>query len=194
MKKLLFLAFASLLLNTIQAQGIKLGVKVGANLTDVSGVSFKDGFKFGYHAGFFSELMLTKKFGIQPEVLFSETNLRAGDSLGSLYNGIAITDIAKVKLQYISIPILLDYKPIPFLTLQAGPQFGILMNQTKPLSANAKDAFKKGDLSLLLGAQLNVFKFRVYARYAVGLSDINDFDNKGKWNSQTVQLGLGLAL
>ncbi len=194
MKKLFFLAFASLLLNTVQAQGIKLGVKVGANLTDVSGVSFKDGFKYGYHAGFFSELMLTKKFGIQPEVLFSETNLRAGDSLGSLYNGIAITDIAKIKLQYISIPILLDYKPIPFLTLQAGPQFGILMNQTKPLSANAKDAFKKGDLSLLLGAQLNVFKFRVYARYAVGLSDINDFDNKEKWNSQTVQLGLGLAL
>jgi hypothetical protein len=194
MRKLFFLAFASLLLNTVQAQGIKLGVKVGANLTDVSGVSFKDGFKYGYHAGFFSELMLTKKFGIQPEVLFSETNLRAGDSLGSLYNGIAITDIAKIKLQYISIPILLDYKPIPFLTLQAGPQFGILMNQTKPLSANAKDTFKKGDLSLLLGAQLNVFKFRVYARYAVGLSDINDFDNKEKWNSQTVQLGLGLAL
>jgi hypothetical protein len=138
--------------------------------------------------------MLTKKFGIQPEILFSETNLRAGDSLGSLYNGISLTDIAKIKLQYISIPILLDYKPIPFLTLQAGPQFGILMNQTKPLSANAKDAFKKGDLSLLLGAQLNVFKFRVYARYAVGLSDINDFDNKEKWNSQTVQLGLGLAL
>jgi hypothetical protein len=194
MKKLLFLAFSSLLLNSIQAQGIKLGVKVGANLSDVSGVNFKDGFKFGYHAGFFSELMLTKKFGIQPEILFNETNLRVGDSLGSLYNGISITDIAKVKLQYISIPILLDYKPIPFLTLQAGPQFGILMNQTKPLSANAKEAFKKGDLSLLLGAQLNVFKFRVYARYAVGLADINDFDNKEKWNSQTVQLGLGLAL
>lgn len=193
MKKLLFVAVTFFLLNSIQAQGIKLGVKVGANLSDVSGVSFKDGFKFGYHAGFFSELMLTKKFGIQPEVLFSETNLRAGDSLGSLYNGISITDIAKIKLQYISIPILLDYKPIPFLTLQAGPQFGIVMNQTKPLIANTKDAFKKGDLSLLLGAQLNVSKFRIYARYAVGLADINDFDNKEKWNSQTVQFGLGLA-
>jgi hypothetical protein len=194
MKKLLFVAVSFLLLNSIQAQGINLGVKVGANLSDVSGVSFKDGFKFGYHAGFFSELMLTKKFGIQPEILFSETNLRAGDSLGSLYNGISITDIAKVKLQYISIPILLNYKPIPLLTLQAGPQFGILMNQTKPLNANAKDAFKKGDLSLLLGAQVNVLKFRIYARYAVGLADINDFDNKEKWNSQTVQFGLGLTL
>ena len=193
MKKLLFIAFGILVLNSVQAQGINFGVKVGANLTDASGTTFKDGFKFGYHAGFFSELMLTKKFGIQPEVLFSETNLRAGDSLGSLYNGISATDIAKIKLQYISIPILLDYKPIPFLTLQAGPQFGILMNQTKPLGANAKDAFKKGDLSLLLGAQLNIFKFRVYARYAVGLADINDFDNKEKWNSQTLQMGLGLA-
>jgi hypothetical protein len=194
MKKLLFIAVSCFILNSIQAQGINFGVKAGANLSDASGSSFKDGYKFGYHAGFFSELMLTKKFGIQPEILFSETNLRAGDSLGSLYNGVSLADVAKIKLQYISIPILLDYKPIPFLTLQAGPQFGILMNQTKPLSANAKDAFKKGDLSLLLGAQLNVFKFRVYARYAVGLSDINDFDNKEKWNSQTVQLGLGLAL
>ena len=193
MKKLLFIAFGILVLNSVQAQGINFGVKVGANLTDASGTTFKDGFKFGYHAGFFSELMLTKKFGIQPEILCSETNLRAGDSLGSLYNGISVTDIAKIKLQYISIPILLDYKPIPFLTLQAGPQFGILMNQTKALGANAKDAFKKGDLSLLLGAQLNIFKFRVYARYAVGLADINDFDNKEKWNSQTLQMGLGLA-
>ena len=193
MKKLLFIAFGIFILNSVQAQGINVGVKVGANLSDASGTTFKDGFKFGYHAGFFSELMLTKKFGIQPEVLFSETNLRAGDSLGSLYNGISVTDIAKIKLQYISIPILLDYKPIPFLTLQAGPQFGILMNQTKALGANAKDAFKKGDLSLLLGAQLNIFKFRVYARYAVGLADINDFDNKEKWNSQTLQMGLGLA-
>ena len=45
----------------MQAQDIKLGFKLGANLSDATGKAFKEGFNFGYQAGIFTELMVTKK-------------------------------------------------------------------------------------------------------------------------------------
>lgn len=194
MKKIFLIAFGLCVFQFSNAQGFKVGVKVGANLTNTTGTSFKNAYEFGYHAGLFSELMITEKFGIQPELLFSETNLRTGTDFNSLYSTVALSDITKIKLQYMTIPVLLDYKPISLVTLQLGPQFGILMSQTKSLKDNAGDAFKNGDFSLLGGVQLNFLKFRVYGRYAVGLMNINDIDSKDEWKSQTLQIGAGITL
>lgn len=194
MKKIFLIIFGICVFQFINAQGFKVGVKVGANLSNLTATSFKDAYEFGYHAGLFSEMMITEKFGIQPELLFSETNLRTGTSFNSLYSTIALSDITKIKLQYMIIPVLIDYKPISLLTLQLGPQFGILMNQTKSLKDNAGEAFKNGDFSMLGGVQLNFLKFRVYGRYAVGLMNINDIDSKDKWKSQTLQIGAGITL
>jgi len=97
-------------------------------------------------------------------------------------------------LNYLSIPILLDYKLAPFLSLQAGPQFGILINQNKNLVENGKNAFKGGDFSLLGGAQLNISKIRVTGRYFVGLSNVNDLGNQNKWKNQGWQLSVGFAI
>jgi hypothetical protein len=105
------------------------------------------------------------------------------------------SDQSSVKLNYLSIPILLNYKLIGnFLSLQAGPQFSVLMNQDKSLLQNGGDAFKKGDFSMLAGAQVKLSAIRISARYAIGLSNINDIDNKDQWKSQGFQLSLGLAL
>ena len=194
MKNVFAIIVLFFLSTTGSAQGVHIGAKVGANLSDASGKSFQSGFHFGYHAGIFSELMLTKKFGLAPEVLFSETNLRAGNSFSSLYSTVSLANVSDIKLHYLSIPVLLAYKPIPFITFHAGPQFGVLMNQTRTLVANGTDAFKKGDISVLAGAQLNVLKFRVYARYVVGLSNLNDIDNRDKWRSQSLQAGVGFTL
>ena len=69
MKKLLLLTAAVIAtLSTLQAQGIKFGVKLGANLNKVTGQSFKDGYDLGYHVGAFSEIGLTKNFGICTEI------------------------------------------------------------------------------------------------------------------------------
>jgi hypothetical protein len=102
--------------------------------------------------------------------------------------------VDKVQLRYLSVPILLNYKPVKFITLQAGPQFGVLMNKSKTLVENGRDAFKVGDFSMLGGAQVNIGHLNIYGRYAVGLSNLNDIDNKEKWKSQSFQVGLGLTL
>jgi hypothetical protein len=80
------------------------------------------------------------------------------------------------------------------LTLNAGPQFGVLMNQNDNLLVNGQNAFKKGDFSMVLGAQFNLTALRIYGRYNIGLNNINDIDNKEKWTNQQIQLGVGLRL
>ena len=178
-------------LSAAYAQGVKLGIRAGANMYKIDGKAFEDQFLYGYHAGASVEMMFSKVIGIQPEVLFNQSNTRTGYSFDTLYKSINPGTLKDVRLNYLSIPILLNIRPFPFLTLQAGPQFGVLMSKDLPLLEDGREAFKHGDLTMLAGVQLNILKFRVYGRYGVGLNNINDIDNKDKWKSQSAQIGLG---
>lgn len=193
MKKIILLFLLFLTLNSVYSQGFKLGVKVGANISGMSGLSFRDGFKFGYHGGLVSEIMFSKKIGIQPELLFSENSLRAGTQFSSLYTQ-ALPNITNIKLKYLAIPILLNYKPISLISLQVGPQFGILIDQTRSLINNAGEAFKSRDFSILTGVQINLPIVRLYGRYALGVTNLNDIDNSDRWKSSVLQMGVVLAL
>jgi hypothetical protein len=194
MKKrtLYLLALALVFSSTSFAQGLHLGVKAGANIFKVDGKSFKEEYKFGYNVGAFAEINFSKEWGIQPEVMWNQLNYRTGDRFGTVFPG-GVNDV-KGKLNYLSIPLLLSYTPAKVLSIQAGPQFGLLLNQDKNLFQNGKEAFKSGDFSLLGGVQLNLGGLKVGGRYVVGLSDINDVDNKEKWKNQGFQLYLGLRI
>ena len=185
----LFLVFA---LAHTQAQGFHIGIKAGANLFKMDGESFDQEYKFGYNAGAFSELNFTSSWGIQPELLFNQTNYRTGTQFSDIYpdgvNGV------KGKLNYLSIPVLLSFRPIPLLSLLAGPQFGILLNQDEHLVNNAGQAFKKGDLSIVAGAQLNLASIKVGARYVIGLNNINDLENQNNWKNEGWQLYAGFRI
>ena len=169
-----------------------LGFKAGANIFKIDGKSFKDQFAFGYNLGGFMELYFSDTWGIQPEVNWNQTNYRTANEFSEVYNG-GLNDF-EGKLDYISIPVLLSYRPAKFISLQAGPQFGILIDDHKSVFQNGQEAFKKGDFSLLGGAQLNFGALKIGGRYVVGLSNINDIDNKEKWKNQGFQLYAGLRL
>ena len=185
------LAILILLGYTASAQKLQVGFKVGANINKLTGKSFEDQFSFGYHAGGFFSIGVGKKFAIQPEILFNQINVDTSSNFSSVYQ---FNKITKVQLKYLSIPVMVNYKPVKYITLQAGPQFGIMTNKSKTLLQNGKEAFKSGDLSMLGGVQVNIFHLNIYARYAVGLSNLNNIDNKEKWKTQSIQLGVGLTL
>ncbi len=191
--KIASLALAVLIFATAHSQSIHLGIKGGTNINKITGKSFKDQFDYGYHLGGFAEVGLGSKWAFQPEVLFNQINTDTSSEFSKIYTGLTPNNVSKIKLKYLSIPLLLDYKATKFFTIQAGPQFGILLDQNKNLFQNGKEAFKKGDLSMLAGIQLKVGALRVYGRYAIGLNNINDIDNKDKWKNQSIQLGIGLA-
>jgi len=193
MKKLLI---ALLVLGTAtasQAQGVRIGAKLGANMNKVTGKSFKEAYDLSYHAGGFLEIDFSKKLGIQPEVYFNQATTTRSTQFSTIYSANPNAN-TNIKLNYLSIPILLRYNIGNILTLNAGPQFSILMSNDKTLLQNGSNAFKNGDFSMAAGAQLNLKMLRIYGRYNIGLSNINDIDDKDKWKSQQLQLGLGLRL
>jgi hypothetical protein len=59
---------------------------------------------------------------------------------------------------------------------------------------NGEQAFKNGDFSMIGGLQLKLLKFRVYGRYVIGLSNLDNIGDKDKWKSQSIQLGIGIGL
>ena len=189
--KLLILAIFSILGNAAFSQKFNIGFKGGANINKLTGKSFSDQFSYGYHLGGFFSVGLGNKFAIQPEVLFNQVNVDTSSNFSTVYK---FNKVDKVKLKYLSIPILLNFKPIKFLTLQAGPQFGVLINKSNTLVENGRDAFKGGDFSMLAGVQVNISHLKIYGRYAVGLNNLNDIDDKEKWKSQSIQLGVGFTL
>jgi len=189
--KLISLAASLLIFLSSFSQTFNIGIKGGASINKIDGSSFKDEFTYGYHLGGFATIGLSKKFAIQPEVLFNQFKTDTSSNFSSIYH---FNNVSHIKLNYLSIPILLNYNVSNILALQAGPQFGILLDQNKNLLQNGQDAFKSGDFSMLGGLQLKLLKFRVYGRYAIGLSDINNITNSDKWKSQSFQLGVGLSL
>jgi hypothetical protein len=171
------------------AQGFHLGAKAGANLGKIDGTSFKDGYELGFQLGGFAEIDFSKSIGIQPELLFNQTNTKVTNEISSPFN-----QGEKINLNYLSIPILLRINAGQLLTFHAGPQYSILLNNHKTTLANAGDAFKSGDFALAFGAQVNLSALRIYGRYNIGLSDVGDVTSQSKWKSQQIQLGLGFRI
>ena len=193
--KLAIMAIALLTMQAASAQ-FRLGAKAGANLVKVDGKSFKDEFRYNYHLGGFAEIVVTrdKKLSIQPEVLFNQYSTTLDSSFKAIYEDIITSEQSHVKLNYLSIPILINYRLAGPIYLQAGPAFSILMDQNRSILQNGGDAFKKGDFSMIGGVQVRIAKIYLSGRYVVGLANINDIDDKDKWKSQAIQLSVGLSL
>ncbi|MFN4315767.1 MAG: porin family protein [Chitinophagaceae bacterium] len=196
MKAKLLLSLAALVFTaTATMAQFHIGIKGGANINKIDGSSFKDQFSYGYHLGGFAEIGLGRKFGLQPEVLFNQYSTTVSNDIDHVYEDVFNSEQSKVKLNYLSIPILLNYKLIGnFMTLQAGPQFSILMDQNKNLLQNGGKAFSDGDFAMVGGVQFKLSVLRISGRYLVGLNNINDIDNQDRWKNQSFQVSVGLGL
>jgi len=197
MKKISFLVVMLYLMSFVQskAQGFHLGAKIGTNISQITGRSFNQGFQWGFSAGAFAELNFTSKWGIQPELLFNQTQTQTASNFNDIYIPGIINQ--NVSLNYLNIPILLSYKIIPILSIQVGPEFGILMNTSQNITTNSINAIKSGNFSMVGGAQLNVGGFKFGARYIYGFTDINNLPPPGdvdSWKNQNFQLYIGFRI
>lgn len=191
-KRYLTLIVIILFLSSSADAQFHIGVKAGVNAGKIDGKSFKEEFNYSYLLGGFAEIGLGEKWSINPEVLFSQTTTTNDTSFTNTLPDFK-KDQVKAKLNYLSIPILVNLRLIGPLHIEAGPQFGILLNKEQNLLQNGQEAFKKGDFSMVGGAGLNINAFRVTARYVIGLSDIKDVTAQDQWKNQALQLSVGIA-
>ena len=202
MKKFLALSAVILCLQAgASAQSFHLGATLGADLTKINSTSFNTAFKAGFLAGAYAQIRFGKHWGLQPEVLFIQSQTQTDSSFNQIYGGVLSdpSSIKNIKLDYLAIPVLLTYRILKIIDLQAGPQFGLLLNNNNTLLKNGENAFKGNDVTLLAGAEVHILRLRVYARYGWGLGNINNISsssisNSDTWKNQSIQLGLGINI
>lgn len=203
MKKIIFSAFTLVAVTAaVHAQSLHIGLKLGANLDKVQGQSFQSGFNAGFQGGAFVDIGLGKYVGVSGEVLFNQTDTKYhdGSTITLSSAGAVLSDGTSIKLNYMTIPVLLDLKAAKLLTFQLGPQFGILMNSKNTLLEDGSDAFKNSNIGIVLGARINFGGLRLYGRYIIGVSDISNassvvtITNPDTWKSQQIQLGIGFTI
>ena len=163
MKNFTLLVFALLLSTSSFSQGVDLGIKGGAtfaNLTNVTDGSTKTGFV----GGAFVTIKFSDKIAIQGDLLYSQQGVEL--------------DVDKINLDYINFPLVLKYYIIKRINIQAGPQFGTVINDSLGGFLGSNIDFNSFDVTGVVGIGVDLpLNFRITGRYGFGLSDISFPDN-----------------
>ena len=192
MKKCMLLATIFIAFTAKAQEKVNIGIKVGQNLTSVNSVAV-DRHAASYHGGITVQIGLTDKISLVPELLLSQTKLSINPSIADVLSDSRYKP-ETYHLNYMIVPLLVQVKPFSSLLLQAGPQYGILLDQKKDGKENAQLAFQQGEFSFVGGAKVNLGGFFVYGRYVVGLQNINELQDQAKWRTTQWQLGIGMSL
>jgi opacity protein-like surface antigen len=180
MKKIVLSAVAVFAFGFINAQDVKFGAKVGLNVSSISGESDSKS-KVGLALGVFTEIKVSDKFSVQPELLYSVLGAKSNASSDN------------ISLAYFNIPVMAKYYVADKFSLEAGPQIGFLSSAKYVQgsnSANIKDSYKSADFGLNFGAGYDLTKnISAGVRYTVGLSNISSVvDTKNKNNNIAIAL------
>jgi hypothetical protein len=167
-------------------EGIVFGVKGGMNFSNFVGTVEDQGIRSSIHLGLLAEIMVSDNFSIQPELLYSKQ--------GATYTG-QVPGFERTKLDYILLPVEAKFKLIDKLSLEVGPQLGILMSsRLKTNTSNDKiDGLKSIDFSINAGLQYHINNAAfVQGRYVLGLSDTRLSDNSNnRISNSVIQLSIG---
>ncbi len=177
MKKLIVAVITVFIGTTAFAQEIDLGIKAGANFASISDADDLSN-KTGFQAGIFAGIKFTDNVGIQADVLYSQQGAKF--------------DAGKFDLNYVNVPIVLKYYLVQGLNIQAGPQFGFILDDdiyAEIGDVRIKDNAEKSDISAVVGAGYDFpFGVRLDARYNFGFNEVVK-DSDGKNNVVSLALG-----
>ena len=173
----------------------RIGAKGGININKIQGQSYKEGFSYNYLLGGFMQFNFGR-LGLQPEVNFVQSTSEFSKDANNVYNDLFMGGSQKkAKLNYIKVPLLLNINigESKHVKFQVGPQFSGLLKQTVDSLKSNKNFFKTSDLSVLGGFWFQLPVINLGARYELGLSNVNDIDNKEKWKSQAFTIFAGFT-
>jgi len=174
----------------------RIGAKAGVNINKINGESYKSGFNYNYLLGVFMQFNFSKTFGIQPEVNFVQSSSEFSNDGTIIYDDLFLDGSQKkAKLDYLKVPLLLNINvgPSKRVKLQLGPQYGNVLKQTVDSLKNNGNIFKTADWSAVGGLWLQIPFINLGARYEIGLTNLNDIDNRQKWKSQAFTIFAGFT-
>ena len=180
-----------------QESFFRIGAKAGVNINKIQGHSYKDGYNYNYLLGGFMQFNFSRRFGLQPEVNFSQSSSVFTNDATDIYDDIFRDGTQKTaKLNYLKIPVFLNINvgESKHVKIQVGPQFGSVLKETvDSLKAN-KSIFKKADWAAVGGLWLQLPLINIGGRYELGLTNINAIDNRENWKNQGFTFFIGITL
>ncbi len=196
------LAFGTLLLLTLTAthsyaqKSMEWGLKAGGNYFKVGGRSWDESYRMSFSGGAYADFNYTKHFTLQPELLFNQVLMKTSEEFTNIYSNYQPVGFQLVSVDYISIPILFVYKPIPMLSIIAGPQYSFAIAQTQQMlrADPNKNIVSRSDLALVFGGELNLGKIKLGLRYQEGLNNINAINSTDEWRTYGLQFYVGFQI
>lgn len=183
----IFIAFSTQAQKTKRDEGVKIGIKGGSNISNFYGDIKENAIRTSIHAGLVSEFVVSNKFSIQPEILFS----------GQGYTDTGSNGYSRYKFDYINLPIMAKFFLIDEnLTLEAGPQVGFLVsakNKTNTTNYSVQDQNTVDfSLSAGLGYELKNHIF-FQGRYNLGVTNVNKTSaaSAQSYSNSVIQLSVG---
>lgn len=202
MKKNVLTSLLALVFGFTYSQNTQFGIKGGMNVatqtsTESELVDLKTSSLIGFHIGGFVEFKLSDKFSVQPELLYSAQGGKYSVVLRQTNDPDLNTNAEVVtNLSYINIPVMFKYYVIEKLSLEAGPQIGILISSkekiTQPGSSYSSnnDNFEPIDFGLNLGAGYDITEnISAGVRYNLGFYDVEKGDIETKNNVLSLSVG-----
>ena len=167
----------------LKSQSVSYGLKGGLNIASahISNSTANFDPRTSIHAGGLAHIHLTKEFAIQPELVFSGQGFKtSGDEV--------------YRLNYLNIPVLLQYMFDNGFRLQTGPQVGFLLSGKRhkdEVTVDVGDDFKQVGFDWSVGAGYLFPKtgFGLDARYNFGIAKLND-DAEADNRSGVFQVGV----
>ncbi|SHF75147.1 porin family protein [Chryseobacterium vrystaatense] len=230
MKKLILgLAFAgSLMVNaqekTKSTSPVTFGVKAGFNASVLTKYDGYDGYnndqklKPGFNAGVFVNVPVAEKFSVQPELLFSQLGSKTEEK-EEIYNLNSVSYRREAEytktLNYLAVPVMVQYNILPQLYVEAGPEFGFLLGgknkgdvtnintsgnttSTETTTFSGKipmDLHNKFNFGIGIGAGYYFTQnFGVTARFTAGITDIYKHNNGDAIRNNAFQVGVAYKL
>lgn len=185
---------------TSRAQDVNLGLKLGADMSQISGLSLNKEFNAYFFGGVQAQLVFGK-LGLQLDGLLTRTTMTTGanfkdafeDYIHSASSGVSGTDVLLTELSF---PLAVDYRILGPVRVEAGVQYSLIINakDKNDFLIKPKDVFEKGYASALVGAKVDLLKFQVGLRYLQGVQDINATDVPERWRTGRFQLSLSYFL
>jgi hypothetical protein len=201
-----------------KSQRLSFGVRVGLNLSNEINTSpgfFSPGtpiatgqiWKTGFVIGGYAKWMITKKVGIQPELLYSVLGSRQGQTLFYPHYGgpftpawVVLTPASTFSSNYLSLPVLFRFNFTNYFHIEAGPQISYLLavnfkpiDSYPPENRNNYNAF---DFGSVIGVGSDPGRFNISIRYYQGFS--NEANNikpfSGTLKNEAFQLVAGYRL
>lgn len=166
---------------------VDLGLKIGGNFQKTTGDFVDNSFKPGITGGAFVGIY-KNKIGVQAEALIKSAKI-------DIDNGAPTKPY--LKTINLDIPILFEYKVIPRVWLQAGPQFSQILSAKDNAKADVKSNLNTTEFSGVIGAQVKLPVHLVAgARYIMSFTDINNYPttvgaSTDEWKTRSIQVYVG---